>query len=101
MFGGVRLDDERRVVGFVKRGAAAVGSYHFFSTQVVRADVFRDLEPGKAAATIGGIYDRLLSSRPGAVRGYLSAARYWNMETEDEYRRTSAEIEALERGTPR
>jgi len=101
MFGGVLLDAERRVVGFVKRGAAAVGSYHFFSTQVVRAEVFRDLEPGKAAATIGGLYDRLLSTRPGAIRGYVSDARYWNMETVDEYERTSASIAGLDRGGAR
>ena len=63
--------------------------------------MFRDLEPGKAAATIGGIYDRLLTARPGAIRGYVSDARYWNMETVDEYHRTSADIEALERGGAR
>jgi mannose-1-phosphate guanylyltransferase len=100
-FGGVLIDETQCVVGFVPRGAGAVGSYHFFSTQVVSAEVFRGLEPGRPASTIGGLYDQLLASRPGSVRGFLSDARYWNMETVAEYEETSAAIAALERGGPR
>jgi hypothetical protein len=91
----VRLDGDR-AVGFVPRGPAAAGSYHFFSTQIVEADVFRGIEPGRAASTIGGIYDRLIAEHPGSVRGFVTTARYWHIETRDEYDRTSAAVAALE-----
>jgi NDP-sugar pyrophosphorylase family protein len=100
-FGGVRLDPDGRVVGFVRRGPAAVGSYHFFSTQIAHASVFEGLERGRAASTIGGVYDRLIATRPGSIRGYLTDAAYWHMETVDEYERTSADIAAREGGTTR
>jgi NDP-sugar pyrophosphorylase family protein len=97
-FGGVLLGAGGAVVGFVPRGPAAVGSYHFFSTQVVQAEVFRSLERGRPEKSIGGVYDRLLAARPGSIRGHVTDARYWHIETVDEYERTSAAIaEAEER----
>jgi len=98
-FGGVLLDSAGRVTGFVRKGADAVGSYHFFSTQVVSADVFAPLERGRPAATIGGVYDRLIAERPGAIRGHVTDAAYWHIETVDEYERTSAAIASLESDT--
>jgi len=95
VFGGVRLDGDR-VVGFVPRGPSAKGSYHFFSTQVVESEIFRGIEPGMAASTIGGIYDRLIVDQPGSIRGFVTDARYWHIETMDEYEQTSAAIDALE-----
>ncbi len=95
-FGGVRLDSDGRVLGFVPRGPGAVGSYHFFSTQVVRAEVFRPLQPGVPASSIGGVYDRLIAEQPGSIRGHVTDARYWHIETVAEYEETSAEIAALE-----
>jgi len=100
-FGGVLLDHNGHVNGFVRRGAAAVGSYHFFSTQIASASVFEGLERGRAESTIGGVYDRLIATRPGSIRGYLTDAAYWHVETVDEYERTSADIAAREGGTTR
>jgi NDP-sugar pyrophosphorylase family protein len=99
VFGGVLLDAEGGVTGFVPRGPAAVGSYHFFSTQVVQAEVFRSLERGRPEKSIGGVYDRLIATRPGSIRGYQSDARYWHVETVDEYERTSAAFAAAEKGS--
>ena len=95
------LDHNGHVTGFVRRGAAAVGSYHFFSTQIASASVFEGLERGRAASTIGGVYDRLIATRPGSIRGYLTDAAYWHVETVDEYERTSADIAAREGGATR
>jgi NDP-sugar pyrophosphorylase family protein len=95
-FGGVLLDPGGAVTGFVPRGPAAVGSYHFFSTQVARADVFGGLERGRAASSVGGVYDHLIAAQPGSIRGYLTDAAYWHIETVDEYERTSADIAARE-----
>jgi NDP-sugar pyrophosphorylase family protein len=100
-FGGVRLDPDGRVTAFVRRGAAAIGSYHFFSTQIAHASVFEGLDRGRAASTIGGVYDRLIATQPGSIRGHLTDAAYWHIETVDEYERTSADIAAHERGIAR
>ena len=40
-YGGVLLDDERRVTGFVRRGPSAKGSYHFIGVQVAHASASR------------------------------------------------------------
>src|SRR5262249_10086752 len=76
-YGGVLLDDERRVTGFVRRGPAAKGSYHFIGVQVAEASVFAPLPPGAPASSIGGVYDALIASQPGAVRGVVCAAEFF------------------------
>jgi len=88
-YGGVLLDDERRVTGFVRRGPAAKGSYHFIGVQVAHASVFAPLAPGEPAGSIGGVYDALMAATPGAVRGAVCAADFFDVGTVDDYRRTS------------
>jgi NDP-sugar pyrophosphorylase family protein len=88
-YGGVLLDDERRVTGFVRRGPAAKGSYHFIGVQVAHASVFAPLAPGEPARSIGGVYDALMEATPGAVRGVVCAADFFDVGTVDDYRRTS------------
>src|SRR4051812_30294001 len=70
-YGGVLLDDERRVTGFVRRGPAARGSYHFIGVQVAHASVFAPLVVGEPASSIGAVYDTLMAARPGSVRGVV------------------------------
>ena len=48
-YGGVLLDAERRVTGFVRRGPSAKGSYHFIGVQVAHADAFSAVRAGDAA----------------------------------------------------
>jgi mannose-1-phosphate guanylyltransferase len=88
-YGGVLLDDERRVTGFVRRGPGAKGSYHFIGVQVAHASVFAPLVPGEPANSIGGVYDALMAARPGAVRGLVCTADFFDVGTVDDYRRTS------------
>ena len=88
-YGGVCLDAEGRVTGFVARGPAAEASYHFVGVQVAEADVFRPLPAGQPAQSIGGIYDALIAARPGAIRGYVSHARFWDVGTLSDYWATS------------
>jgi NDP-sugar pyrophosphorylase family protein len=88
-YGGVLLDDERRVTGFVRRGPAAKGSYHFIGVQVAHAPVFAPLAAGAPANSIGGIYDALIAAQPGSVRGVVCAAEFFDVGTVDDYRRTS------------
>ncbi len=89
-YGGVRLDDGGRVVGFVRRGPSSAGTHHFVGVQIVDAEVFDAVTPGEAASSIGGgVYDALIASRPGAVRGFVCGAEFWDVGTATDYWRTS------------
>jgi len=57
--------------------------------QVACADAFRDLAPGQPANSIGGVYDQLIASRAGAVRGFVSEARFWDVGTTMDYWKTN------------
>ena len=88
-YGGVRLDEEGRVVGFARRGPSSAGTAHFIGVQIADADVFDSVASGDAASSIGGIYDTLIASRPGAVRGFVCEAQFWDVGTTTDYWRTS------------
>ncbi|MBI3401792.1 MAG: NTP transferase domain-containing protein [Acidobacteria bacterium] len=88
-YGGVALDDQMRVTGFPRRGPAARGSHHFIGVQIVQASAFAALIPGEPAASIGGVYDALIATRPGAVRGFVCDANFWDVGTPADYWRTS------------
>ena len=97
-YGGVSLDERRRVSGFPRRGAAATGSYHFVGVQVARAEAFQTLADGQPVNSVGGVYDALLAARPGAVGGYVCEAAFWDVGTTADYWRTSVAWAAAEAG---
>lgn len=88
-YGGVRIDADGRVTGFVPRGPAAEGTCHYIGVQLVDAGVFDAAPPGEPASTIGGIYDQLMATEPGAIRGLLSEASFFDVGTPADYWRTS------------
>jgi NDP-sugar pyrophosphorylase family protein len=88
-YGGVRLDGSGAVTGFSKRGPESAGSWHFIGVQMVDASVFAPLPPGVAASSVGGVYDELVRTRPGAVRGFCADAAFWDIGTPADYLRTS------------
>jgi len=88
-YGGVVLDAEGRVTGFVRRGPAAAGSFHFIGVQIAQASAFASLTRGEAANSIGGVYDALMTARPGSVRGFVCDAEFLDVGTIDDYWRTS------------
>jgi NDP-sugar pyrophosphorylase family protein len=88
-YGGVRLDHESRVTGFAARGPTAEGSYHFIGVQITHAEAFRSVAAGAAVNSIGGVYDALIATRPGSIRGYVSNARFWDVGTPLDYWNTS------------
>jgi len=88
-YGGVRLGADGIVTGFVRRGPAAKGSCHFIGVQVATAEVFRSLQPGAPANSIGGVYDERIASRPGSIRGVVCDAAFWDVGTPADYVRTS------------
>ena len=96
-YGGAVLDAESRVTGFIRPGPSAAGSYHFVGVQAVHPAAFDEVTEDEPASSIGGAYDRLLSRRPGAVRGFVTKATFWDVGTIADYRTTSA---ALATSTP-
>jgi NDP-sugar pyrophosphorylase family protein len=91
-YGGVLLDDGGVVRGFVKGGPEAAGSFHFVGVQVVEAAGFRSLIDGRPANSIGGVYDELIASRPGSIRGLVSEAVFHDIGTVADYWKTSFAI---------
>ena len=89
-YGGVRLADDGRVIGFARRGPGAAGSYHFIGVQIARAEVFAGLADGEAIDSLEGVYDPLIASRPGSVRGYLCDAEFWDIGTPEDHAKTDA-----------
>lgn len=88
-YGGVRLDAHHCVTGFVRRGPAAEGSYHYIGVQAVDGAVFDGVAPGAEASSIGGVYDALIASQPGSVRAVVSDAPFYDVGTAADYWRTS------------
>ena len=88
-YGGVRLDDGDRVMGFVKRGPEAAGSYHFVGVQAACARAFESVPPGSVANSVGEVYDRLIATHPGSVRGHVVRAGFWDIGTVRDYWQTS------------
>jgi len=89
-YGGVRMGDDGSISGFVARGAQAIGSYHFIGVQVADADVFAGLKDGEPINSTHGVYDTLIASKPGSVRGYLCDASFWDIGTPEDLARTDA-----------
>ena len=88
-YGGVTLGEDGRVAGFVPRGPAAAGSYHYIGVQIAQAAAFASLPPNEPARSIGGVYDALMRARPGSVRGFVCDAAFWDVGTIADYWRTS------------
>ena len=93
-YGGVIVDVESRVTGYVPRGPSAAGSYHFIGVQVVQSAAFDAVRPDEPAHSIGGAYDALMAGLPGSVRGFLCDAEFWDVGTTQDYWRTSAAFAA-------
>lgn len=90
-YGGVQVSAEGHITGFVPRGPRSIGSFHFIGVQVVQREVFAALSPTEPAASIGGVYERFMTARPGSVRGVITNSRFWDIGTVSDYQRTSQE----------
>jgi mannose-1-phosphate guanylyltransferase len=93
-YGGVRVAADGAITGFVRRGPAAEGSYHYIGVQLVAARVFDGIAAGEAASTIGGLYDAMIAERPGSVRAVISDAAFYDVGTTADYWRTSRALAA-------
>jgi NDP-sugar pyrophosphorylase family protein len=93
-YGGVLLDADGRVTGFVPRGPSAAGSFHYVGIQIAQAAAFEGIHPGDAARSIGGVYDTLMAARAGSIRGFVCDAQFWDVGTTDDYWRTARDFAA-------
>jgi NDP-sugar pyrophosphorylase family protein len=88
-YGGVRLDLDGGVAGFPRRGAEAEGSFHFVGVQAASAGAFDAVPEGQAASSIGEVYNALLGTHPGSVRGFVGNLSFWDVGTPADYLKTS------------
>jgi mannose-1-phosphate guanylyltransferase len=93
-YGGITMTGAGHVTGFVTAGPQAAGSYHFIGVQAAEADVFAGLTDGEATNVLSprGVYDTLIASQPGSIRGHLCNARFWDIGTPEDLARTDADF---------
>lgn len=87
-YSGLRLADDGAVLGVEPRGSSAP-SFHFIGVQVAQAAAFASLEKGRAANSIGGLYQALIDATPGCIRAHVCDARFDDIGTVRDYWRTS------------
>src|SRR5262249_54922192 len=75
---------EHHITGLVPRGTDK-SSYHFVGVQMVEHTVFASLPPGQPAQSIGGVYDALIATRPGAVCGFVTESSFLDIGTVADY----------------
>ncbi|HEY2904461.1 MAG TPA: NDP-sugar synthase [Vicinamibacterales bacterium] len=97
-YGGVLVDTNGDVTGFVRRGPAAAGSFHFVGVQIAREEAFRSAPAGAPSASIGGIYDALIAAAPGSIRGFVCDASFFEVGTVADYVRASRAFGASSTG---
>ena len=87
-YGGVRLAEDGRVIGFSGRTERAEDDlWHFIGVQVVEAAVFAGLPDNTPAESVGGIYRELVAA--GKVRAFRSHAMFRDIGRPQEYLETT------------
>ena len=93
-YGGVLTDADGWVRGFARAGDPRTPA-HFVGIQIADASVFATLSDGEPVASIGGLYDTLLT-RPGQVAAHHVAGRFHDIGTTADYLETTRAIGADE-----
>ena len=75
------------VTGFVPR-TSQVPSVHYPGIQLIRREVLEPLPDDTLSESVLEVYPRMLVSQPGAIRGVVFDARFDDVGTVDDYRRT-------------
>ena len=99
-YGGVLVAGDGRVRGFTRAGSGPAA--HFVGLQLVEAAVFAHLPPGRPAATIGGLYDRLLpgpdEGRGGLIRTHRCEGEFLDVGSPADYLAASLAVARREEG---
>jgi NDP-sugar pyrophosphorylase family protein len=83
-YGGVLMDDGGAITAFTHRGSQRP-TWHFVGVQIAERAAFASLQDGVAADSVGGLYPRLISERPGSVRGFRCHASFLDIGTPRDY----------------
>jgi NDP-sugar pyrophosphorylase family protein len=95
-YGGVSLEADGALRGFVPRGRTVDGTRHFVGVQVVHPDAFAHLDPGQPVESFGTVYPHWIAARPGSIRGHVAPAAFWDVGTVRDYWRTARAFERRE-----
>lgn len=87
-YGGVLVDGDGWVRGFARTGTAPA-SWHFVGVQIADAAVFEGLNDGEQAASVGGVYDALMTRQPHAIRAHSVEADFHDVGTPGDYFQTA------------
>lgn len=96
-YGGVVVEADGSVRGFVRRGSSE-RSYHFFGVQVVEASAFASVPDNVPYETVATLYPALIAAQPGSVRAFRCDAEYLDIGTPSDYLRTSLLMASREGG---
>jgi mannose-1-phosphate guanylyltransferase len=104
-YGGVALDAEDRVSGFVPRHPSARTSaldarqLHFIGVQAVEARAFHGVPVDRPSETIRTLYPQLLAAGPGTIAAFRSDASFLDVGTPRDYFETVVAV-ARREGVP-
>jgi NDP-sugar pyrophosphorylase family protein len=87
-YGGVLLDGDGAVTGFVGRGSERQ-SWHFVGVQLAEREVFAGLPDNQPAESIAALYPALIHRRAGSVRAVAFDASFMDIGTPADYLATS------------
>lgn len=90
-YGGVQVDQDGRVTGFVRRGTPGP-SWHFVGLQAAEAAAFDRLSPDAPSESIAWLYPALMRERPGCVRALRTTASFFDVGTPADYLATTAAL---------
>lgn len=83
-YGGVVVDEAGNVTAFVPRGAPGP-TWHFVGVQIAERAAFAPLADGVPAESVAGVYRSLIDGRRGAVRAFMTTARFLDIGTPRDY----------------
>lgn len=87
-YGGVAVDADGCVTGFVRRGTGAP-SFHFIGVQVAEADAFASVPTDVPYETTAALYPALIAARRGSVRAFRTDAEFLDIGTPPDYLATA------------
>ena len=87
-YGGVLVDSEDRVTGFVGCGSGRP-SFHFVGVQVAEAEAFGSVPLNAPFESVGALYPALIHARMGSVMACRTSATFFDIGTPADYAATS------------
>ena len=93
-YGSAHVDADGWVRGFTPAGAEP--GHHFVGVQFAEASVFADLEAGRPAASIGGLYDPIARADHSMIRAHNVSPTFREIGTPADYLAASLSMASTE-----